>query len=163
MNKILVIGSPGAGKSVFSRELRDKLNIPLFYMDCLFWRENWTHVTNEELDQELNEIFKLDKYIIDGNFSRTLEMRFKEADTIFFLDISVDICLESEKIRRGTKREDLPEYLEEKYDPEFIEYIKNFKNDGRINILNLMNKYQDKKYYVFKSREEKYEFLNNLK
>ena len=29
MKKIIIIGCPGAGKSVFSRKLKDILNIPL--------------------------------------------------------------------------------------------------------------------------------------
>lgn len=72
MQKIMVIGCPGAGKSTFSRALQGKIGLPLFYLDMLFWNCDKTNVSREEFDQKLSDILKQDKWIIDGNYGRTL-------------------------------------------------------------------------------------------
>lgn len=154
-NKILIIGCSGAGKSYFARQLNELSNIPLYYLDCIFWKENWTHITRDELLEETKKIMEKPSWIIDGNYLKTLEERFKEADTIFFLDLPQEDCIKAEALRRGTKRPDLPDYLVEEYDPEFIDFIKSFKSTKRPIILSLMDKYKDKIYYTFKSRQEK--------
>ena len=60
MKKIMVIGCPGAGKSTFSRALRDKMGLPLFHLDILFWNSDKTNVSREEFDQKLSRILKQD-------------------------------------------------------------------------------------------------------
>ena len=86
MLKIMIIGSPGAGKSTFSRKLRDITGLPLYYLDTLWHKPDQTNISKEEFDARLNEIIKKDKWIIDGNYQRTLETRLRECDTVFLLD-----------------------------------------------------------------------------
>ena len=86
MNKIIVLGSPGSGKSYFSKKLSNILNIPVYHLDNIFWRSDKTHVSRDEFDQKLNDILSKDKWIIDGDYSRTYETRIKGSDTIYFLN-----------------------------------------------------------------------------
>lgn len=115
MSKIIVIGSPGAGKSIFSQKLRNITNIPLYHLDMLYHKADGTHISKEELEEKLKEILKKDNWIIDGNYQRTIEMRLKECDTVFLLDFPTEVCVEGAKSRIGKKREDLP-WVEEKLD-----------------------------------------------
>lgn len=88
-----------------------------------------THVSTEELEEKLKLIFKeYDKWIIDGNYQRTLEMRIRECDTIFLLDFPVEVCLAGAESRVGKKRNDLP-WVEEKLDNEFKQSILNFSRE----------------------------------
>ena len=80
MNKIIVIGSPGSGKSTFSKKLSSILNIPLYHLDLIWHKEDKTNISKEEFDNILNNILKKDQYIIDGNYNRTLEVRIKEKE-----------------------------------------------------------------------------------
>ena len=75
MEKIIVIGSPGAGKSSFSKKLKNITKLPLYHIDMLYHKKDGTHITKEELEEKLKEIFKTDKWIIDGNYQKTLELR----------------------------------------------------------------------------------------
>ena len=93
MERILVIGSPGAGKSTFSRRLREGTGLPLYYLDMLWHRPDRTTVEMEVFDRELGKILEKDRWIIDGNYIRTLEMRLKACDTVFFLDYPLEVCL----------------------------------------------------------------------
>ena len=86
MKRVLVIGSPGAGKSTFARKLRDGTGLPLYYLDMVWHRSDRTNISREEFDQRLCEILEKDRWIVDGNYLRTLEMRLHACDTVFFLD-----------------------------------------------------------------------------
>lgn len=154
MLKIIVIGSPGAGKSVFSQKLRDITNLPLYHLDMLYHKADGTHISKEELEERLKEIFKKDKWIIDGNYQRTLEMRLKECDTVFLLDFPTEVCLNGAESRIGKKRNDLP-WVEEKLDEEFKQWILDFSTKKLPQIYELLNKYKkDINVIIFKSREE---------
>jgi len=128
MEKAILIGPPGAGKSYLSKQLAKMTNIPLYHLDMLFWKENWQNVSREEFIEIQNTITNTNKWIIDGSYVSTLEYRIEKCDTVIVMDFNIDECIANESIRRGTKRSDLPEFLEEKEDPEFIEYIKNYPN-----------------------------------
>lgn len=94
MKKILVIGSPGAGKSTFSRRLQKKINLPIIYLDQLFWRSDKTTVSKEEFLSQVKLKMQADAWIMDGNYSDSLfNERLNACDTVFFLDYSVDTCL----------------------------------------------------------------------
>lgn len=158
--KIIVIGCPGSGKSTFSQKLNKVLNIPLFHLDMLYHNADGTHISKEELEEKLKKIFEEnEKWIIDGNYQRTLEMRIKECDTIFLLDYPIEVCLAGAESRVGKKRDDLP-WVEEKLDDEFKQIITSFSDKKLPQIYELLEKYKDsKKIRIFKSREEADKYL----
>ena len=161
MKKIIVIGSPGAGKSIFSEKLEKMTNIKLYHIDMLYHKENGTHISKEELEEELKEIFKKDSWIIDGNYQKTIEMRLKECDTVFLLDIPIDVCLEGAKSRVGKKRDDLP-WVEENMDEEFEKSILNFSKDKLPKIYEMLDRYKNSlDIYIFKSRNEADNYIKN--
>ena len=157
------MGSPGAGKSVFSKKLREVTNLPLYHLDMLYYNEDGTHISKEELEEKLKEIFKEDKWIIDGNYQRTLEMRIKECDTVFLLDFPTEVCIEGAKNRIGKNRDDLP-WIEEKLDEEFEQRIIKFSKDKLPQIYELLNKYKENlNITIFKSRKEADKYIEKLK
>ncbi len=160
--KIIVIGCPGAGKSTFSQRLSNIWNLPLYHLDMLYHNSDGTHISKEELEEKLKEIFKNKNWIIDGNYQRTLEMRMKECDKIFLLDYTIEVCLAGAESRIGTKREDLP-WIEDKLDEEFKNSILNFSKEKLPQIYLLLEKYKkDKDIVVFKSREEAERYLERI-
>ena len=77
MEKVLIIGCPGAGKSTFARKLRDETGLPLHYLDMLWHRPDRTNLSPEEFDARLAGILEGERWIIDGNYLRTLETRLR--------------------------------------------------------------------------------------
>lgn len=153
MKKVIVIGSPGAGKSTFSRKLRDKTNLPLYYLDMLWHKADKTTVSQAEFDARLCEILQQEQWIIDGNYSRTLEMRLQACDTVFLLDFPVEVCLSGVESRIGKKRVDMP-WIETEFDAEFKQWILDFPNIRLPQIYALLENYKDdKEIIIFKSRK----------
>lgn len=162
MLKIIIIGSPGSGKSTFARKLRDITNLPLYYLDMLWHKKDRTNISREEFDEKLEKILKKDKWIIDGNYQRTIEMRLKECDTVFLMDYPLEVCLSGAEERVGKKREDLA-WIEEKVDEEFKQIIVDFPKNKLPQIYKLLEKYQkNKNIVIFKSREEADNYIKKM-
>lgn len=156
MQKVIIIGCPGGGKSTFARELHKRTGLPLHHLDMMYWNADRTHVPREIFQKSLEEALRQERWIIDGNYNRTMEMRMEACDTIFFLDYPVEVCLEGAHARKGTMRPDLPwtEGEDEAVEEEFLQFIRSFQEDGRPQILERLEKYKDKQIFVFNSREE---------
>lgn len=164
MKRAIVIGCPGSGKSTFSRALRDLTGIPLIHLDALYWKPDRTTVTRGEFDKKLNDAMNNESWIIDGNFQRTIETRIERCDTVFFLDIPIDVCLDGINSRKGQTRSDIPWVEnEDEADSELEDFVKAFETDGKPFILTLLKRYPDKKVYKFTSRAEIDKFLYNMR
>ena len=152
--RIIVIGCPGAGKSTFARKLRDKTGLPLYYLDMIFHKPDRTTATREEFDQKLMTILQTEEWIIDGNYQRTLPMRFEACTDIFFLDFPRDQCLKGAASRIGKEREDMP-WIEQEFDPDFQQYILDFQKDQIPRINELVEQYREtRRIVIFHSIEE---------
>lgn len=162
MNKVIVIGCPGAGKSTFSRALHKLTDLPLYHLDLLYWNSDKTTVRKEVFIERLQDVIALDKWIIDGNYGSSMEMRIKECDTVFFLDFPVEVCIDGIQQRQGKPRPDMP-WIETEDDNEFIEFIKNYNSQSRPKVLELLKKYDKKDIVIFKSRKSADEFLSNMR
>ena len=162
MQKILIIGCPGSGKSTFARKLRDVTGLPLYYLDMIWHRPDQSTISTPEFDRRLKELLIEDRWIIDGNYSRTLAVRLQHCDTVFFLDFPVELCLFGAASRIGTMREDLP-WHETELDPEFRQYILNFPKENLPEIYELLEKHgKEKDIFIFKSREESDAYLKDI-
>ena len=163
MNKAIIIGCPGSGKTTFAEKLQKCTDLPLYYLDAIWHKPDKTHIPREEFDQRIAEIFETPKWIIDGNYKRTIEMRMKQCDTVFLFDLPVEMCLQGVTDRVGKERYDLP-WLETQVDPEFRQFIEDFPKDTLPYIYELIEKYKDdKRVIIFKSREEADGFIEKLR
>ena len=163
MKRVIVIGCPGSGKSVFSRELHRVAGLPLCHLDRLRWNADRTFVSREVLLDRLKPILTSEYWIIDGNYASTMELRMQACDTVVFLDYPTEVCVEGYLSRRGIARPDMP-WVEapDEIDSEFLGLIQSYRDDHRSNVLALLERYPDKQRLVFRSREEATEFLAEL-
>ena len=162
MKKIIILGCPGSGKTTFAEKLRDKTNLPLYYLDAIWHKPDQTHIPREDFDTRLEEILTQDTWIIDGNYQRTIERRLSACDTVILFDLPVELCLDGAISRIGKGRYDMP-WIETDLSPEFKKQIEDFSGKNLPEIYNLLDKYQkEKTIVIFKSREEADNFLSNL-
>ena len=145
--RIIVIGSPGAGKSTFSAKLSRITGIELHHLDRIYWQPGWVPVSNEEFDFKLNEVLSAESWIIDGNYQRTLQLRYSRADTVIFLDFNRYLCLYRSINRRFLSRDrrlDITEGCEEKIDTEFLKWIWNYRRRDRPETLQIICQSEDR-------------------
>ena len=86
--KINVIGTSGSGKTTFGRRLAEILGIPFLEMDALFWGPNWSAPEDEVLFKELAAALKGDSWVLDGNYTRTIPIKWDRVEIIIWLDFN---------------------------------------------------------------------------
>lgn len=165
MKKIIVIGCGGAGKSTFSRKISKKLNIPVYHLDKIFWNKGWIETQQEKFDSDVKEILTKDKWIVDGNYLRTLDMRSEKADTIIFINMPTYLCLYRIIKRRlmyiGKSRPDMAEGCPEGIDFDFFKWVLTYNKKIRPNILSKLESYKDKKIIIFNNRKDIKDFIES--
>lgn len=162
MKRIMVIGSPGAGKSTFTRKLQPKINLPIVYLDRLFRKADKTTASPEEFTQKIEKALSKPKWIMDGNYSNYLfDKRLNRCDTVFFLDYDVQTCLDGVRSRRGMPRPDMP-WIEEKEDPEFMNYIRTFPTKQKPKTVAALLQHPHIEIYHFRKRAEANQYLKSI-
>ena len=162
MQKVIVIGCPGSGKTTFAEKLNKKTALPLYHLDAIWHKPDKTHIAREEFDARLSEILSTPKWIIDGNYNRTIEMRLLQCDTVFLFDLPTEICIGGAIERIGKRRCDLP-WTETSLAPEFRQTIEEFSQNSLPKIYDMLEKHKaNKEITVFKSREAAENYLKSL-
>lgn len=136
MDRVLVIGPCGAGKSTLSTQLAKRFGLPLFHMDQLNWKAGWQESEACELRAKLDAVIAQPRWMIDGNYGGTLVPRLERADTVIYLDFPIYLCLLRVLRRiwkfRGRTRPDMTEGCPERLDMGFIFYLIGWNSGPRI-------------------------------
>jgi adenylate kinase family enzyme len=164
MKKVLVIGSGGSGKSTFSKRLGEALGIEVIHLDRLNWQPGWVETPKPELRARVEESVRRDAWIMDGNYSGTLDIRLEACDTVVFLDVPRLVCLWRVLKRVVTYwnggRADMAEGCDERFDLEFMRWIWTYPKQRRPKILKLLTeKARDKKVVILRTQAEIESFL----
>jgi adenylate kinase family enzyme len=135
----MVIGSGGAGKSVFSLELARRTGLPVIHLDREYWQPGWQHMPEPDWEAKVAKLVQGERWIIDGNYGGTMHLRLAAADTIVFLDIPRLVCLWAVTTRwlrhRRRSRPDMAPGLNDKLDLEFLRWIWGYPRTRRPGIL----------------------------
>ena len=163
MERIIIIGCGGSGKSTLAQQLGQALDIPVVHLDKLFWRPGWVQVSQEEFDALHQAELVKDKWIIDGNFNRTIPERLERCDTVIYLDFSRFACLRG-VVKRvlttyGTVRPDMGEGCPERIDSEFLKWIWNFNKNKRKRYYEMLNETKHAEIIILKNRRAVRKFL----
>ena len=167
LQKILVIGCCGAGKSTFSKKLQSILNLELIHLDQYYHKPNWEEPKQEEWEKTVNSLVQKPSWIIDGNYSGTMDVRIKSADTIIYLDYPTLKCFWRVIIRilkyHGVARSDMANGCKEQFDLEFLHFVATFNYKNRLGIINKLNLIKNKKkVYILKTDKQADKFLAQI-
>jgi adenylate kinase family enzyme len=94
MQRVVILGRGGAGKSTLARRLGEITGLPVVELDKVFWRPGLLPTPPAEWLQMQQEIIRQEKWIIDGDLGPydSVDERLRVADTILFLDFSLFRC-----------------------------------------------------------------------
>ena len=167
MERVMIIGCGGAGKSTLARKLGEKTGLPVVHLDQIWWAPgHWQHIEKPEFDEKLALELAKPQWILDGNFNRTIEARLEACDTIIYLDYPRLICIKNwlgRVIKNwGHARPDMTEGCTEWIDPEFVKWIWNFNRNNRARYYDILNNARDKQVFILKSRRQAERFLKSL-
>lgn len=90
--RIMIFGRPGSGKSTFAHKLHQITGIPLYHLDKYFFIENWIERDYEEFLAMQHALVAQESWIIDGNATRSLHIRWLEADLVLYLNYPRWVC-----------------------------------------------------------------------
>jgi adenylate kinase family enzyme len=169
LERIAVIGAPGAGKSTLALRLGELLDLAAYHLDRLFWRPNWVRTPREEWEAVQQELVQQDSWIIDGNYGNTLRIRAEAADTIIDLDFPRLLCL-MRVVRRtlsNSPRPDMTDGCDEKLDWEYLKflwYVWTFPQRERPGMERVLNSIdtQNKQLFSFSSPQQVENWISTL-
>ena len=166
MERILIIGCGGAGKSTLARQLGNLTGLPVVHLDKLFWHPGWVESTKEEIDAKITAALDEPQWIMDGNYNRTLPMRIQKCDTVIYLDFSRFACLLGVAKRvlttYGTVLPDMAEGCPERFDLDFLKWVWNFNKNKREQYYRLLNEAEGVETIVLKNRRAVRKFLKQF-
>jgi adenylate kinase family enzyme len=164
MRRVLVIGSGGSGKSTVAVQLGELLNLEVNHLDKLYWSAGWVKPAPDEWLKTVTDLIDGDTWIIDGNYSGTLELRLRKSDTIVFLDLPRVLCLwrivKRFFLYRKESRPDIAEGCHENLNLEFVSWVWNYHRRSRPKVIKLLQEHAKEKQIVWlRSRNEVKTFL----
>jgi adenylate kinase family enzyme len=152
MRRVLVIGSGGAGKSTFARRLGARLGLPVIHLDANYWNPGWVETPKDEWRRKVERLVEGNAWVMDGNYSGTLDVRLAACDTVVFLDLPRAVCV-WRVLKRGLKyrngsRPDMAEGCREKFNLEFLLWIWDYPKRTRPKIIELLESHSEDKRIV---------------
>jgi len=164
MKRILIIGINGAGKSTFANKLGKKLNRQVIHLDSVYYKSGWqeAHLTRDEWKQKVRDLVVKERWIIDGHYNSTLNIRVPVADTIIFFNFNKFLCLYRicKRAMDKTQPFDKPEGNLNKLSWNLVKKLIIFPKKK---ILNMLEQYKNtKKIYIVKNDTEVQDLLARL-
>lgn len=155
--RIMIFGRPGSGKSTFANELSNEAQLPVFHLDKYFFMSNWQERDYNEFMKIQEELVSKDKWIIDGNSTKSLETRWAHADLIMYFNYGKLRCLFRLIKRLFNKSkyiDDRPDECREILRFQLIKYMWTFEKRVNNMILILKEKYPYVKFIEINSNKE---------
>lgn len=146
MKRVLVIGMSGGGKSTLAVKLGTLLDLPVYHLDSFFWKPGWKMTDDTEWLTIVRRLIAGDRWIIDGNYDGTLQVRLPRADTVIHLDFPRYVCLWRVAKRVilgwGETRADMAPGCPERWDWSFLRWVWEFPRRHRPVILRKLAAYE---------------------
>jgi adenylate kinase family enzyme len=144
MERVVILGPGGAGKTELAAEMSRRTGLPVVHLDLLFWRQGWKPAPVEEARRDFAEAVAGERWILDGNFLAVEgeDARFSRADAVVFLDLSRATCCWRVLMRlarnRRRPRPDLPEGCAESFDLALLRWIWRYPRTDRPRVLAIL-------------------------
>lgn len=159
MNRVMILGCCGAGKSTFAKRLHHIIGLDVIHLDQHYWKANWEESAVDEWTDVVKTLAEKPSWIIDGNYGGTVDIRMNRADTIIYLDYSTFRCLWRITKRtlqyKGRSRPDMTVGCNERFDLAFYHYAATYNLVKRKKLLAKLDALrEDKQILIFSNDRE---------
>jgi adenylate kinase family enzyme len=145
MRRVLVIGSPGAGKSTLAARLAARLDVPVHHLDRHHWLPGWTYRDHATAREIVRTLVDTPAWVMDGNFAESFDLRMPRADTLIWLDYPRTTCIRRILKRTlrdyGQQKPDLPDGCPEGFDPATLRFAWRYPSESRPQIFAAIQRY----------------------
>jgi len=168
VERVAILGSGGAGKSMLAAAVGERTGLPVVHLDVLYWRPAWTQPSPEEFAAALDAAVAADRWVLDGNFLRHdgPDPRFARVDTVIFLDLPRTTCLwrvVKRRVREArSPRRDLPAGCRESIDVSFMRWVWHYPRRNRPHVLALLDGLDGIDVHHLRSDDEVSRFVESI-
>lgn len=156
-NRISIVGGSGSGKSTLCNILSKELNLPAIHLDAINFNSDWVEIDKTERDKIISARSSEDKWVIYGNYNKTLKERFEKADLIIWLDYSTFTQLKGIFKRffktHNKERPEIPG-CKERLNFTFIKYVATYNKKKRHIIVDTLENVSKDKVLIFKKQKD---------
>ncbi len=168
MQRVLTIGCSGAGKTTLATALHDITGLELIHLDRQYYRAGWVPCEKQEWERRVIQLAAQERWIMDGNYGGTFDVRMARANTVIFLDRSRWRCLYRVLLRTlrgyGRTRTDMAQGCRERFDWHFLQYIYHYNRSRKPKILQRLRALPpDKEVIILNSNAGVEGFLRSVK
>lgn len=164
VNRISIIGGSGSGKTTLANILSKELDIPAIHLDSINYNANWVEIDKNERDKIISSIANEERWIIDGNYNKTLKERLNRADIIIWLDYSTFAHLKGvcKRIIKNYNKElpDIPG-CKERINFTFLKHVITYNKKKRPKVKELLKDIPDEKLLIFKRQKDLNKWIKN--
>ena len=110
IDRIVVLGTTGAGKTTLARQIAEALDVPHVELDYYRFRPNWVEVPNDEFRESVREALRGDRWAADGNYGLARDVIWPRATLLVYLDYPIYVVMWRlfwRTIGRGVLRKEL--------------------------------------------------------
>ena len=92
-DRIVVLGTTGAGKTTLAGEIARALDVPHVELDYYRFRENWVEAPNDEFRESVREALRGDRWVADGNYGLARDVIWPRATMLVWLDYPIYVVM----------------------------------------------------------------------
>jgi len=170
MQRVLVMGSSGSGKSTFAQRLAKLTGLPFVSLDALYWQPGWQPPEPDAFQQRAAAAANGSGWVMDGNYisSGAGELRRERADTVIWFDLPRYMCITGIMKRimttYGQVRPEMAPGCPEQIDFEFIRYVWTYRQQQRPKLQEYFKGLRpDQALICFTTREQSERYLDAIK
>jgi adenylate kinase family enzyme len=165
VDRVVIVGCGGSGKTYLARELGARLGLPVTHLDTVYYDRDWQPLSHDDFAATQKRLVAEPRWVIDGNYASTLPIRLRTANTVIFCDLSTLACLRSilERRRRhgAGQHDDLGVY--DRITPAFIRYVLGYRRTMRPRVLQLIAEHaRHTTMIVLSSRSDTRRYLSSV-
>jgi adenylate kinase family enzyme len=166
VERVLIIGSGGCGKTTLARTVAERLGLPLIHLDARYWRPGWVPTPKHEWRRVVEGLLAQPRWVMDGNYGGTLDLRLAACDSVIFLDLPTRVCmwriLKRSVLYRGRSRPDVAPGCPERLTWEFVRWVWTYRKRRRPGILERLRNHPGRRIIILSSTQEVERFQSSL-